>query len=351
MAIPSLSWAQTDSLDIKIGQMIIIGLDDFNKLDKKEPIFHSIRTGTVGNIIIFEKHINPKKPAKSLKEITDYINLIAPIKPLIGIDEEGGKVNRLKPKYGFPKTVSAQYLGDLHNEDSTRYYASSSAIIMKSLGINMNFAPTVDVKLNPKNPVIAKPERSYSADPDTVSFQAGIMIDEQSKYGIINVLKHFPGHGSSNSDSHYGMADVTDTWKIDELFPYNTLIREGKVKAIMTAHIVNGQLDEERNPATLSEKIVTGLLRDFLRFEGVIFSDAMEMQAISKHYGTEEAVVKAINAGVDIVMFGNNGNLADEIRPFEIHDMIKRNVIQGNIPLSRIDESFRRIMKLKNSIK
>lgn len=348
--IPGLLSAQPDSLDIKIGQMILIGLDNFNELDKSSPMFSDIELGIVGNFILFEKHINHESPKKSLKEIISYINEIAPIKPFIAIDEEGGRVNRLKKKYGFPPTVSQQYLGELDNEDSTRYYARSSAEVLAELGFNVNFAPTLDVNINPENPVIGKIGRSYSSDFTNVSKQASIMMAEQSKHGIINCVKHFPGHGSSTKDSHYGMADVTGKWRMEELFPYRDLIQQNRVQMIMTAHIVNAQLDKNRVPATLSEPIVTELLRKFMQFDGVVVSDAMEMQAISKHFGVEEAVVMAINAGVDIVLFGNNGGLAKSTRPEEIHDIIKRNVIRGNIPISRINESFDRIIELKKSL-
>lgn len=349
--LPVTSQAQIDSLDLKIGQMILIGLDEFDKLDKKEPMFDDIEKGIVGNFVVFEKHINKKSPAKSLRKITEYIQKISPIKPLIAIDEEGGRVNRLKPKYDFPKTVSQQYLGELGNDDSLRHYARLSAETMSELGINVNFAPVLDVNINTENPVIGMLGRSYSSDFAEVSRLAELMIEEQSKLGIINCVKHFPGHGSSADDSHYGMADVSGKWRMEELYPYRDLIRQGRIKMIMTAHIVNAQLDESLVPATLSRKVITEVLRNFMQYEGVVVTDAMEMQAISKHYGVEEAVVMAINAGVDMVVFGNNGELAENSRPRELHDMIKNNVRSGKIPMKRIDESYKRIMKLKNSLK
>ncbi len=344
---PIVASAQRDSLDIKIGQMIIMGLDNFNTLDKDEPMLRDIKNGTLGNVIIYAKHIDTKKPIKSLLKINEYLQEIAPIPVFIGIDEEGGKVNRLKPKYGFAETRSAQYLGELQNEDSTRYYARSSARTMKSVGINMNFAPDVDVNINPSNPVIGSKERSYSADHMVVSAQARMMIEEQSKEGIVNVLKHFPGHGSSTSDTHLGVADVSDSWKLEELYPYRSLMNQGKVQAIMTAHIVNRRLDESLKPATLSKKIITDLLRGFMGYDGLVISDDMQMHAISKHYGFEEAIVLSINAGVDMLMFANNTDLASRTTADEIHDLIKRNVMLGNIPVSRIDESYQRIMKVK----
>ncbi len=340
-----------DSLNIKIGQMLIMGLDNFNKLDKTEPMMRAIESGMLGNVILYGKHISRKNPKKHLIDITGYMHEIAPITPFVSIDEEGGKVNRLKPRYGFPETRSAQYLGDLNDEDSTRAFARTSGQTMKSLGINMNFAPNVDVNINPRNPVIGSKERSYSEDYRKVSNHAGYMIDEQKKHGIVNVIKHFPGHGSSSSDTHLGIADVSESWRIEELFPYQKLLRSGHVDAIMTAHIVNERLDKSRKPATLSKAIISGILREFMGYDGLIISDDMQMHAISKHFGFEEAVVLSINAGVDMLMFANNTELAERVTPEEIHSMILRNVQSGKIPIQRIEESFDRIMKVKNSLK
>lgn len=349
--LPALASAQQDSLDIKIGQMIIMGLDDFNKLERNQPMFDEIRQGLLGNVIIYGKHINKKNPQEELKDITRHIQKIAPIPVIIGIDEEGGKVNRLKPEFGFPKTRSAHYLGKVDKEDSTRFYARAVGRNLTDLGINMNFAPNVDLNLNPANPIIGMKERSFSGDMKRVTKHAAWVLDEQRKAGVINVLKHFPGHGSSASDTHLGMADVTDAWKIQELYPYKELIAQDKVRAVMTAHIVNERLDSTRVPATLSREIITGLLRDFLGFTGVIISDDMLMHAISRHFGFEEALVRSINAGVDMVMIANNTELTERYTATQINALIKANVQNGTIPEARIDESYKRIMWLKASLK
>ncbi len=348
--LPGVAFAQLDSLDIKIGQMLMMGLDDFTKLDKSQPMFRSIQNGKLGGVVLFEKHINKRNSIKHLTKITNYMQEIAPIPVLIAIDEEGGRVNRLKPKYGFPITMSAQCLGDLDDADSTRYYTRRSAKTMIELGINMNLAPNVDVNINQNNPVIGSKERSYSEDYKLVTKHAGMMVNAQSSRGIINVLKHFPGHGSSTSDTHLGIADVSNSWKWEELFPYRSLIDSGNIHAIMTAHIVNERLDESRKPATLSKKIMTDLLRDFMGYKGVVMSDDMQMHAISKHFGFEEAIVLSINAGVDILTFANNTQLTEKITLDYIHALVKKNVLSGKISKERINESYRRIMRLKRRL-
>jgi beta-N-acetylhexosaminidase len=231
-----------------------------------------------------------------------------------------------------------------------RYYGESTAATLIGLGINVNFAPVVDLATNPNNPVIAKVERSFSANADSVSLFAKEFIKTHRKLGVVTVLKHFPGHGSSKDDTHLGIADVTKTWEAKELKPYQALIDSGYVDAIMTAHIVNKNLDSKSLPGTLSKRILDSLLRKSLKFDGVVFSDDMQMHAITKHYGFEEAIQLAVNAGVDILTFSNNIQGSEDRTVDRVHAIIKKYVMDGTIPASRIDESFHRIMKLKKKM-
>jgi beta-N-acetylhexosaminidase len=178
---------------------------------------------------------------------------------------------------------------------------------------------------------------------------AEIMIEEHKKLNIKTALKHFPGHGSSTTDSHLGLVDVSKTWSVEELFPYKYLIDTGKVDMIMTAHIINKKLDDSGLPATLSKKIVTGLLRKQFHYDGIVISDDMQMHAISKYYGLAQSLKLSINAGVDIVIFSNNIEGSKDYTPENIHATFKKLVLDGEIPLSRINESFNRIMALKKS--
>ncbi|MFY0605563.1 MAG: glycoside hydrolase family 3 protein [Cyclobacteriaceae bacterium] len=341
------SLAVTDSLGMMIGQMILTGIGDFSDLDKKAPVFQSIKDGKVGSIILFEKNLSPDNTSKKLKEIIQFAQNASPIPLFVSIDEEGGRVNRLKPKYGYPQTKSAQRLGTIGQPDSTYQYALKTAGTLYQLGINMNFAPTVDVNINPSNPVIGGLERSFSADPDSVALHAEQVISAHETFGITTVLKHFPGHGSSEADSHLGLADVSSTWRFQELTPYSRLLDSGKVRAVMTAHIVNQVLDDRKIPATLSDRIISDVLRGLLDFEGVVVSDDMQMRAISAEYGLEEAIKMAIIAGVDILLFANNVPQYELVTADQIHDIIKSLVKNGDITQERIAESYLRIMKLK----
>lgn len=335
-----------DSLDIKIGQMILIGLPNA-KVDSS--VLAAIQSGKIGSILLFEKNIPLKNSYLELKKIFWTYQKASTIPLFIAIDQEGGKVNRLKEKYGFPRSVTAAKLGK-YPLDSVQFYSQITATTLAGLGFNVNFAPVVDVASNPTNPIIAKPERSFSAKPDSVSLYAREVVKQHRKAGVIAVLKHFPGHGSSKDDTHLGIADVTKTWDASELIPYQSLIDSGDIDAIMTAHIVNKKLDEKGLPGTLSKKITTDLLRGQLHYNGVVFSDDMQMHAITKHYPLEESILLAINAGVDILTFSNNIQGSQERTVDKVHQIIRKLVESGTISEDRIDQSFDRIMMLKRRL-
>ncbi len=336
-----------DSLDIKIGQMLLIGFPA-QEVDAK--VLDEVRKGKVGSIIIFEKNIPAKNSFIALKKIIWSYQKSAPLPLFVCIDQEGGRVNRLKEKYGFPRSITAAAMGRAPSLDSVRFYAEATAATLAGLGINVNFAPVVDLASNPDNPIIARYGRAFSADEDSVSLLAKEFVKAHRKYHVLTALKHFPGHGSSKDDTHLGIADVTNTWESRELTPYETLIDSGYADAVMTSHIVNRKLDPEGNPGTLSDDILTGILRKKLNFWGVVFSDDMQMHAITEHYGLEEAIRLAIKAGVDIMTFSNNISGSDERTVDKVHSVIRDMVRKGIVSESRIDESFDRIVKLKKRL-
>ena len=337
-----------DSLDIKIGQMIMVGYSG-TSISGNDPLVDDIKKGRVGGVILFEKNIADSNSVATLKQLIYNLKSSAQIPLIMAIDQEGGKVNRLKTKYGFPKSVTAAYLGELDNPDSTRLYAKITATNLATLGFNVNFAPVLDLASNPNNPIIAKHGRAYSANENIVAKHAAITIAEHTQQKVITVGKHFPGHGSSLADTHLGMADVTDTWNKSELYPYENLINAGVLPAVMSAHIVNEKLDSAGLPGTLSRKILQGVLRESLGFDGVVFSDDMQMHAITEHYGLEKALELGINAGLDVVIFSNNIQNSEERTVDFVHDIIKKHVADGVIARSRIDEAYARIMNLKRA--
>ena len=342
-----LPLSSDDSLDLKIGQMIMIGINDRTSLNPDDSLVLELKDDKIGGIILFEKNIAKTNSRETLKKLIADLQKNSNIPLFISIDEEGGKVHRLKEKYGFVRMPSAAYLGTINNTDTTVYYTKNLAAQLADLGINLNYAPVVDLALNKDNPIIAKYGRSYSADPAIVTKHARTSIQTHHAYGVKTILKHFPGHGSSMSDSHLGITDVTNQWNIVELLPYKDLIQSGDVDAIMTAHIVNAHLDSTLLPATLSKTVITDVLRNMLEFKGVVFSDDMQMYAISKNYGLENSIKLSILAGVDVLVFGNNVTVTDRIKASDIHAIIKAMVKSGQISESRINESYQRIMQLK----
>ena len=241
----------------------------------------------------------------------------------------------MKREFGFPPTVSAQYLGSINNLDTTRKYSEIIAATLAEAGINLNFTPVVDLNTNSDNPIIGKLERSFSADPNIVTRHALEVIKTHRRHGILSTIKHFPGHGSSRNDSHKGFVDVTNTWSDSELTPFLKIVKTGETNVVMTAHIFNAKLDPS-HPATLSSPIITGILRNKLKYDGVVVSDDMQMEAISVNYSLETAIELAIQAGVDILVFANNSVYEEDIAERAV-GIIKKLVLKGNISRERID--------------
>jgi beta-N-acetylhexosaminidase len=345
---------ETPSLDDQIGQMLLVGFRG-TTLTEDNPIIDDLENFNLGGVILYEKDGPTQTRPRNIESPAQVIQLVADLKKhskeklFVAIDEEGGMVSRLKSGYGFQPTVTAQYLGEMNSEDTTRFYAARIASTLREMGINLNFAPVVDLNVNPQSPAIGAYGRSFSANPDSVVFHSRIFIKEHNKQNILNCCKHFPGHGSATSDSHLGLTDVTATWSEIELEPYRKLITCGDCKMIMSAHVFNQNLDSNY-PATLSEKILKGILRDELNFKGVIVSDAMEMGAITENFGKEESIEKAINAGCDILVFSNNIKTFNPEVVADVVDIIHKLVDKEKISKERIRQSYDRILKLKDGL-
>src|SRR5688500_2585821 len=176
-------------------------------------------------------------------------------------------------------------MGNANSLDSVRFYSEATAATLAGLGINVNFAPVVDLASNPANPIIARYGRAFSANEDSVTLLAKEFIKGHRKFNVLTSLKHFPGHGSSKDDTHLGIADVTNTWEKRELKPYEELIDDGYADAIMTSHIVNKKLDAEGYPGTLSDDILGGIVSKQLGVDGVVLTDDMQVLATYTHSG------------------------------------------------------------------
>jgi beta-N-acetylhexosaminidase len=324
----------------KIAQMIMVGftgkfLNDSVKVDLAER--------NLGGVIYFAANIdNPQQ----IKFLSDTIKMTASTPPFIAIDQEGGRVARLNYNNGFDSTLTAYKLGSIFNsENITRAEAGKMAEWLVQSGMNVNLAPVVDVNVNPTSPAIGNLGRSFSSNPDTVTFHASWFIDEFNKKGIATTLKHYPGHGSAIDDSHLGFTDITATWSASELIPYQQLISTGFADFVMPGHLFNANLDSVY-PATLSYKTVTNLLREQIGFNGLTITDELFMQAITNNYGFEESIVLAVNAGNDILLYRTNMRDGSSLAS-QVIDIIEQKVINGIIPQERINESYARIISLK----
>ncbi|MCY3681794.1 MAG: glycoside hydrolase family 3 protein [Gemmatimonadetes bacterium] len=338
------------SIEEAVGQMLMIG---FRGDVLYGDIVALLRDIQPGGVVLFDYDLSSKGEVvrnitspRQLRALTSALRDIAPY--FIAVDVEGGYVNRLKKKYGFTVSVpSAQKLGR-QSPGKTKKVAEALARELKEMGINWNFAPVVDVNIDPQSPAVGAIERSFSDVPRTVLAHANAFIKAHREQRVISTLKHFPGHGSAAGDTHLGVADVTETYRrVKELLPYQRFIQRGYGDPILTAHIVNRKLDKSGRPATLSHDIMTRLLRYEMGFDGVVISDDMQMGAIIEAYGLTEAVVEAVKAGVDMILLGNQIGEYNIEQVYEVKDAIVQAVADGVVGEDRICESFNRIQRLK----
>ncbi|MDN5092317.1 glycoside hydrolase family 3 N-terminal domain-containing protein [Aliarcobacter butzleri] len=333
-----------------IAKMVILGFNG-TSVDKNDEIYKNIQSG-LGGVILFDKDPNDKTKIKNIKDKNQLKNLntqlqaISNQKLLISIDQEGGVVQRLKKDSGFVDTLSAKDIAT-NGENFAKQSYKALAKDLKDVGINLDFAPVVDLSINKNNKVIVTRGRSFGESSSEVIKYSSIFVDELRKQNVISVLKHFPGHGSSLADSHLGFVDITKTWNQKELEPYKYFIKNNDVDMIMTAHVFNENLDKNY-PATLSYNINTKLLREELGYKGVLVTDDLQMSAISKHYDLKQTLTLAINSGVNMLLFANQ--LAKPVTLKEIVDTVYLQIQNKQISLQKIIDSNNKIDKLLNNI-
>ncbi len=327
------------SLKEKIGQMLMIGFHGTTLSDKLREM---ILDYGIGGIILFSRNIESPEQVKNLcRSIRKLSIKHHKIPPFISIDQEGGRVFRLKPP--FRQYPSYGDLGRTGSENAVKSNALSMSDELMEIGINMNMAPVLDVNTNPKNPIIG--DRAFGSTPEIVSRLGACVIGTFHEKGIIAVGKHYPGHGDTSSDSHLELPIVNHKMKRFEEIEFKPFIHAFKngLKAIMTAHVLYPALDPDY-PATMSEKIITGILRKKQGFDGVVITDDLEMKAISNSYPDEDAAILSIRAGADILLICHSRD--KQVRIFE---SIIKSVENGDIERERLDKSFDRITRLKKS--
>lgn len=322
------------TLEQKIGQLFIVGFEGDIINDE---IIDLVKNQEVGGLIYFSRNVLDSNQIITLNNEIKAIKKDIPL--FISVDEEGGVVSRVPDE--FLKLPSSGYIGKFDDENLSYNIGSIIAKELKSLGFNMDFAPVLDIDSNPNNTVIG--ERAFGNNADIVS-KLGIKTMEGLRDGgIIPVVKHFPGHGDTDIDSHYGLPIVTKT--LEELnnlefIPFKNAIENG-ADVVMVSSIILSSIDSEY-PATMSKKVTTDILRNKLNFDGVIATDDMTMGAIMDNYNLTDAVIMAINAGNDLILVCHGYD--DIIKSISaVKDAVSSNIISEE----RIDESVYRILKLK----
>lgn len=341
-------------LEKQIGQMLIFGFQG-TKPEQKWPatVARQLAEGTLGGVIFLRYNLANRSDGRRLMQAFRKAGAKADLPPLFVLDQEGGRVQRLAANVGVKQWPSASMIGKLPPSVARKHYDVMAAVV-QDWGFNVNLGPVVDVNLNPANPVIGKLGRSYSRDPGRVVDYSRTFIDAHRRRGVLTALKHFPGHGSSRKDSHLGFTDISRTWNEEkELLPYRALIRDQHADMVMIGHLYLDKFHDgapDKYPATFSPRIVTDLLRKELSFDGVVISDDMEMGAIRKHYGTFEAAIRAIKAGVDLLIVSNSAK-PQRTLPEAYIRKIAEAARTDSVLRDRIAQSYGRIALLKKELR
>lgn len=334
-----------------IAEMLLVGFRG-TELTENNHIRRDIEEHHIGGVILFEydgitgTHGRNIVSEKQLKKLCSQLQSASKETLFIGIDQEGGKVCRLGKKQGFPVIPSAEAMAK-GGVDTVMRYSMLTAEILHRVGINLNFAPCVDV-YNSNCPVIGNLGRSFGEEPDLIAQMAEAWIKGHEKAHVMCCLKHFPGHGNSTGDTHKGLVDVTEVWTPEEMEPYRILCNKGIVDMVMTAHVVNEKWDG-KTPASLNRH-VNEILRNDIQFDRIVITDDLCMGAITKMYPYKEVLQRAIASGANLLCLSNNGDKYDEDLVPKTIKLICELVEEGSIDAENIHKSAEMIRKYKNKL-
>ena len=351
----------------KIGQMLMFDFRKWQNSDEEKQSDYTVMSDEVkgliqrhklGNVILFAENFESVEQITRLNHAFQYC-VENDIPMLIGVDQEGGRVVRMSNGCSLPGNMA---VAATNNEENAYTAGLITGKELAAVGINADFAPSVDINNNPNNPVINV--RSFSSDQYYTAKFGTAMAKGLQAAGVAAAAKHFPGHGNTNVDSHIGLPFINSTYEelmAFEIVPFADAIKNG-CQMIMSGHIQFPNIEQEAViskqdksrytlPATLSKRFLTDILRGELGFEGVVITDSMQMQAISSHVGSELANILAVNAGVDILLMCTAlRSLKDAAKLAAIIDNLVNAVEDGRIPMQRIDESVLRVLELKKKL-
>lgn len=323
------------SLDEKIGQMLFISSSNTTMTERLKEL---LENSHVGGFILFKENFTSYENTKKLIEDIQKINQIP---MFIGIDQEGGKVQRFSSleDASVTKIPSMRIIGDTNDEKLAYETGVLIAEELKTLGINLDFAPVADVLSNADNQIIG--DRSFGTDANLVSKMAISMASGLRQTGVIPVYKHFPGHGNTKADSHYELPVIVkgkEQLKKEDLIPFENAIANG-AEIIMIGHLAVPNITGTNTPASLSKEIITDLLKNEMNYHGLVITDALNMKAITNQYEEKEIYELAINAGVDLLLMPKDS--------LETINLIKESIKENKITEEQIDNSVRKILTLK----
>ncbi len=335
--VGQLFWIRPDSLDPALQPNQVINPSYYGRTGASQVMLEMMEKYPAGGIVFFEKNLTD---SNGLKEYMDRLNSACRIPVLFAVDEEGGRIARIAdtPSFGIEDTVPMGTVGK--SRDFRQAYAAGEYIgsYLKELGFSLDFAPVADINTNPRNLAIGN--RAFGEDPRLVSAMVSAFLDGLHSQGVAGCIKHFPGHGDTSKDTHYGYVSVMKTWDRlydAELIPF--IDNMDKADMIMIAHLTLPNITSDGLPASLSYELVTGKLRNELGYDGLIITDALAMGAIRQVYTSREACVLAFDSGVDVLLIPYNYRLA--------YEGVLEAVRTGEISRERLDESVLRILELK----
>ncbi len=342
-------------LDQKIGQMIVVGFAGTKSGDPGVvEVRRQIAQGIIGGVMLMGQNVVAPGQTAQLNRAILASSPRGGLRPIISVDQEGGFVQRLSLKNGHSAYPSAWAVANdarYGSSDRAQSVYERMARELSASGFNTNFGPVVDLNLFPQNPIIGRYKRSFSDEPGKVIDYARAFCLAHEINGLLTSAKHFPGHGSSRADSHKGFTDIGKWWKDIELEPYRDLAKDQFVDMIMVGHLYHQRFaDAPGVPASLSQKAI-GYLKSpqKIGFKGVVVTDDMEMGAVRKNFGFEESIVRAVNSGVDILLYSNTATPSPKLGP-RIHGVIRKAVDDGRIDPKRIDDAYARIAQMKQKL-
>jgi len=336
-------WADA-SLDQLVGRCLILGfLGDHAGADGADGLEDDLANGRVGGILFLRHNARTREGAEGLAARFRAAGPDA----WLAIDQEGGFVQRLTSDMGYVDIPTATELVGMGLDRASEIFAQA-ARELRGAGFSMNLAPVADLHQD-GNAVIARWNRAFGDNPEIVADYCAAFIAAMEAEGIACALKHFPGHGRSQGDSHDGFVDLTETWSEEEVVPFSRLIAQDKAHLVMGGHLINRRLDPSGDPVTMSAPVLNGLLRETMGYRGAVITDDLDMGAIRNHYSREEAIVRALAAGNDLLLISNSANADPDLSRRAV-DWVGAAIERGELTREHLVAANARIDALKRHV-